>query len=150
MNIPIVKLSQFFIALIICLLTPSVLSAQIMSSKGDILNSVGLPDDEGVDDNGFDFFIYTDSIDNGNRKFERNMVLYFMSRNGKEICSHLRVIYPISELESNLEYFDNNFNKLNKKEWIDPLTNYHYKMDNRESFNTFLIWLEPSAKVKKD
>ena len=150
MNISIVKLSQLLIALIICLLNTSFLSSQIMSSKDDILKSVGIPDDKGIDNNGFDFFIYTDSVDNGNRKFERNMVLYFMSRKGKKICSHLRVIYPISELGSNIEYFDENFNKLNDKEWIDPVTNYHYKMDNRESFNTFLIWLEPSAKVKKD
>lgn len=115
------------------------LDAQFMSTKEEILLSVGTPDETSIDTNGYESFIYKDSIDNGNGKFERSMVLYFLPYKDMEICTHLRVIYPISELENNIEFFDNNFKKIIEEEWLDPLTGYGYRMDNTYPFCSFLI-----------
>ena len=118
------------------------LNAQIMTTKEDILRSMGKPDETSIDTKGYESFIYNDSIVNGNTRFERNMVLYFLPYKGKEICTHLRVIYPISELESNIEFFDKNFEKVKEEEWLDPITGYSYKMDNTYPFCSFLIWID--------
>lgn len=65
------------------------LNAQIMNTKEDILKSMGEPDETSIDTKGYESFIYNDSIENGNARFERNMVLYFLPYKGKEICTHL-------------------------------------------------------------
>lgn len=135
------KSIQKFLVIIYVFLVSLNLNAQIMSSKKEVLNSVGKPDEIGIDNNGFEYFTYKDSIENGNEKYERIMVLYFLPYNGKQICTNLRVIYPISELESNIEFFDNTFDKVNEKEWLDPLTGYSYRMDNTYPFCSFLIWI---------
>ena len=101
---------------------------------------MGLPDETGIDNNGYQSFIYNDSIQLGDKKYERNMVLYFIPYEDKDICTHVRMIYPISELQNNLEFFNSNFKRIDEKNWLDMETGYSYRMDNTYPFCSFLIW----------
>ena len=120
------------------------LAAQISDTREAIIEFTGEPHERGKDSEGNITFIYKNNFksdDDDDVEYTRTMVLYFIDlKQGQEVCSHLRFIYPLHQMEHNIDFFDQNFEKTGEDEWYDPLTGCCYWISHKDVLFSFLVW----------
>lgn len=113
------------------LLTSQYVSAQIFSTKADIIKDNGYAYTAGVSDDGFKYLIYVKNVrTKSGRSYEETSVYYFItSKDKKEICHRLKKIVPSSETNILVKSLKDKFVELSDTMWKDYENNIIYGMD---------------------